>query len=78
MSRVEFLAWAKFYKANPFDDQHRFHRPAALIVGSNGGDVEKSLDWLRPQRAAEDDLHTEADRDLFAAAGVKLRGRTKK
>jgi hypothetical protein len=74
MSRVEFLAWTEFYKAHPFDDRHRFHRPAALIAGSSGDDVEKCLDWLQPRRSAEDDQHTDADRDLFAAAGVKLRG----
>jgi hypothetical protein len=36
----------------PFDDFHRFHRPAALLsVSMAGGDVQDRLDWLAPDPA---------------------------
>jgi hypothetical protein len=44
----EFHAWVEFYRMWPFDDRHRFHRPAALIAGAMVGDVGKRLDWLQP------------------------------
>jgi len=50
MSRVEFERWAEYYRAHPFDDLHRFHRPAALIAGRNGADVQSALDYLHPPR----------------------------
>lgn len=69
MSHAEFLSWVEFYKRWPFDDAHRFHRPAALVARSlGGGDVEKYMDWLQPPEA---DGMTSADRDLFRAMGVK-------
>jgi hypothetical protein len=67
MSQVEFLSWAEFYRNEPFDDYHRFIRPAALISARGGGDVSALLDWLRPP---PDDGRSSADRDLFAAAGA--------
>lgn len=49
MSRKEFLAWMDFYRLYPFDDLHRYHRPAALISTSmTGGDVRDRLSWLFP------------------------------
>ena len=49
MPQAEFLGWIEFYKANPFDDFHRFHRPAALIARSvAGGEIQPLLDWLQP------------------------------
>lgn len=48
MTFDEFLAWKGFYRLFPFDDFHRFHRPAAMIAGSMSGDLEGKLDWLAP------------------------------
>ena len=67
MTQVEFMSWAEFYRNEPFDDHHRFNRPAALIASSKGADIKPLLDWLRPP---PDDGRTTADRDLFEAAGA--------
>lgn len=70
MSQIEFLAWIEFYRAYPFDDFHRFHRPAALISQSMvGGDMQAQLNWLQPDPAnAEMD---EADMNTLKAFGFK-------
>lgn len=44
MSQSEFVAWVQFYKLHPFDDYHRFYRPAALMTA----DVQAALEWLQP------------------------------
>ena len=68
MSQAEFQRWGAFYEENPFDDLHRYHRPAALVsVSLGGGDVQDKLDWLKPP---PDTGHTGADMDLFKAAGI--------
>ncbi|VVE68871.1 hypothetical protein PAN31117_03104 [Pandoraea anapnoica] len=77
MGDQEFQRWAEFYQAWPFDDYHRFHRPAALIAGAmaSGDDPEdtmrKRLEWLQPS-AAEKPKHTQADIDIFRAAGRRV------
>lgn len=73
MSRVEFLAWVRYYEMAPFDDFHRFHRPAALVAQSlGGGDVSKHLDWLQPPPAQPGDEHlTEADISTLRALGLR-------
>jgi hypothetical protein len=75
MTAAEFNDWVAFYNRWPFDDFHRFHRPAALIAGSLGGGgndgMEKRLEWLQPG-GGDDDGRTNADRDLLRAAGVKV------
>ena len=49
MTRSEFVAWIQFYQRWPFDDFHRFHRPAALIASSMGGEeMQKLIDFLSP------------------------------
>lgn len=66
----EFQGWREFYRLYPFDDMHRFHRPAALVAGSlGGGELKDRLDWLQPDpvNAGWD----EADLRTFAAFGVK-------
>lgn len=69
MTQAEFFDWVEFYQSEPFDDFHRFHRPAALIATSmSGGDIAPLLDWLQPP---PDDGYTSADHDLFKAAGIK-------
>lgn len=49
MTQREFDAWVDFYRQYPFDDLHRFHRPAALVSSSMGGRLQERLDWLAPQ-----------------------------
>jgi hypothetical protein len=66
----ELESWRQFYTRWPFDDFHRFHRPAALVATSfGGGEMEPVLDWLQPPEYER----PQADRDLFAAAGVSIR-----
>jgi len=71
MTEAEYMHWLEFYRAYPFDDFHRFHRPAALVsVGLGGGEVQTRLDWLQPPPP---DGQTDADRELFRAGGVTRR-----
>jgi hypothetical protein len=70
MSRTEFLAWAEYYRMWPFDDLHRYHRPAAMIAGAMGGaSVADRLEWLSPTPAAHD--YTAADMATLKAFGFK-------
>lgn len=75
MSRSEFLAWVQFYELQPFDDFHRFHRPAALVAQSlGGGSTEEKLAWLQPKPVAfeaEDAHRTEADMNTLRAFGFR-------
>lgn len=65
MSQEEFLSWADFYSGWPFDDFHRYHRPAALVAGGlGGGDMQARLDWLQKPRVEE----THEDQDVFMQA----------
>jgi len=77
MTRREFESWAEFYRLFPFDDRHRFHRPAALIaLRAGGGDGEKLrslLGWLSPDPIGDE--YSEADLNTFRAFGFKPPGR---
>ena len=54
----------------PFDDLHRFHRPAALVAGAfGGGDMKARLNWLHPDPAEAG--WSDADIRTFAAFGMK-------
>jgi hypothetical protein len=49
ISHKEFVAWIEFYRLYPFDDRHRFHRPAAMVAHAMGGaDVSAILEYLQP------------------------------
>lgn len=70
MTRGEFLAWAEFYKLYPFDDLHRYHRPAAMTAAAMGGaTVAERLDWLQPEPKAFD--YSMADINTLKAFGFK-------
>lgn len=73
MTAVEFARWQEFYQRWPFDDFHRFHRPAALVAGAFGGNSEASLrarlEWLQPTARV---LANDADAALYAAAGIRV------
>ena len=69
MTPAEFQAWIEVYRATPFDDYHRYHRPAALIsVSLGGGDVGTRLEWLQPE-AAPAEL-SEVDQSFLKAFGI--------
>ena len=65
----EYLSWIEFYKLYPFDDYHRFYRPAALIASSFGGEVQPKLDWLQPEPAPTGQ-YSSADLATFKALGM--------
>jgi len=71
MGRAEFEAWIEFYKQNPFDDLHRFHRPAALIAARSGQsavEIGELMDWLAPEPVP--DGLTAADVATMKAFGI--------
>jgi hypothetical protein len=73
MSLREFDAWTAFYRRFPFDDRHRYHRPAALVsVATRTGDVnqaiQSALDYLEPEPLPEG--MTLADYNTMRAFGV--------
>jgi hypothetical protein len=73
MTRAEFHRWVAFYEQSPFDDLHRYHRPAALVSHSlGGGDIQQRLDWLQPDpRNADMD---DADLNTLRAFGFTGKG----
>ena len=68
MSHDEFIAWQLFYMQHPFDDLHRYHRPAALVSHSMSGiEIEDALKFLENQPETEQD----SDASVFKAFGIK-------
>lgn len=69
----EFRRWAAYYRAYPFDDLHRYHRPAALVAAVNAKDrnraVVDNLDWLFPEPGMEG--FSDADARTMRAFGIK-------
>ncbi len=48
MSQAEYESWLEFYRSYPFDDVHRYYRPAALGAWAlRGGEIKPLLDWLQ-------------------------------
>ena len=48
MSVAEYMRWMEFYQRNPFDDLHRYQKPAAFVAQSMaGGDFEEKITFLR-------------------------------
>ena len=70
MPADEFEAWREFYTLFPFDDRHRYHRPAVLLAAQKGVDVQAALDWLQPP-VVDSSLSA-----LRAIPGVKFHPRT--
>lgn len=70
----EFASWTAFFELFPFDDFHRFHRPAALIAQAMaGGSMQDRLAILAPE-ASVDPLPagmTHADAATMRAFGFK-------
>ncbi|RPD90518.1 hypothetical protein EGK75_01100 [Neisseria weixii] len=70
MSDPEFRRWQQFYMQQPFDDIHRYYRPAALQAASfSGGNIGEIMDFLinKDERAQAEQS---ADLSVFAAFGV--------
>lgn len=76
MPSNEFEAWREFYQLYPFDDFHRYHRPAALLFGRESKDantsVNNALKWLQPDPVIADVV--DSDLVTLAAFGLKLPG----
>ena len=69
MSEREFQRWQRFYLQQPFDDVHRYYRPAALQAAAfGGGNIGEMMDFL--VNKAEKPPETDADLSVFAAFGV--------
>lgn len=74
MTHAEFKSWVDYYEEFPFDDHHRYHRPAVLVAQSmGGGDAEAKFDYLVPPKAGsnEGSGYSEADLNTLAAFGIK-------
>lgn len=69
MTQPEFLAWKEFFRLYPFDDLHRYHRPAALIASSMSSDFNAKLEFLFPEPPPPG--YSEADMNIFRAFGVR-------
>lgn len=67
MSAADLDGFRCFFEFHPFDDLHRFHRPAALIASAFGGKYEDRLAFLAP--VPQDPNLSDADRDLSKALG---------
>jgi len=73
MSKAEFERWKLVYRHQPFDDYHRYHRPAALISQSmRGGEIEPLLEFLQPPYVPED--MSDADMNTLKALGIRRVG----
>lgn len=70
MTQPEFMEWVEFYKQNPFDDRHRYYRPAALVAQrAGGGEIREMIDWLDPDPATSG--YSQAALNSFKAHGIK-------
>ena len=68
MSSREFEGWIDYFNRHPFDDLHRYHRPA-LIAGDllrEGVNVKVLMNWLTNGEAIVED----ADANTLRVLGV--------
>ena len=80
MTDEEFEDWVAFYNLYPFDDFHRYQRPAALICqvyGGGGKDaLQSNMEWLAMQSSSPADgmmareEMNEYHRQFFTFAGT--------
>jgi len=72
MSYNEFLSWQEYFAEAPFDDHHRYHRPAVLISQSMvGGDIKEKFDFLEPPQRAKSEGLEDFDLQTLNAFGIK-------
>lgn len=75
MTHAEFRSWQLYYEEAPFDDHHRYHRPAILVSSSmSGGDLQKKMDFLIPPKRDSHSDYSEADLKTLETFGVKFSG----
>ena len=71
MTRREFLSWIEVYRRWPFDDLHRYHRPAALIAHSVAGEpTDKLIEYLQPKPTPAHDTLSDVDTRLLKQFGI--------
>lgn len=72
---MELEGWREFYRLFPFDDYHRFYRPAALIAAMESAGsyrqqaLESHLKWLQPEPVIAE--FGEIDMKTLKAFGLK-------
>lgn len=75
MPESDFQTLREFYRLYPFDDLHRYHRPAALVGSSMGGSYQQKVDFLAPPPdpfgVPEGANFSEADLRTLRAFGVR-------
>lgn len=61
MTFKEFESWKEFYRLRPFDDLHRYHRPAAVVAHSMGGgkDIGRTIDMLVNEQQVNAEMEQE-------------------
>jgi len=70
MMPSEVESWVAFYNAHPFDDHHRYYRPAALVASAPFGiDLGEALAWLARETPPEKG-YSEAELSVFRTFGV--------
>lgn len=73
MSPVEFRRWREYYRLYPFDDRHRYHRPAALIAGASRADMQRAfadfIEFLEPDPSTAH--YSSADMSILRAFGLR-------
>lgn len=67
MPAADFDGFRSFFELYPFDDLHRFHRPAAVVGAAFGGKYESILGFLAP--SPDNPALSDADRDVAKALG---------
>ncbi|WP_157480890.1 hypothetical protein [Lysobacter sp. Root96] len=75
MTQAEADSWREFYNQFPFDDFHRYLRPAALAAtaqnSKNRGEaIKAALEWLQPKSSPNSTGWSDAELRSFAAHGV--------
>lgn len=81
----EFESWVEFYKLFPFDDRHRFHRPAAFVAdtvavsmgGSRAQQFAQRMEFLSPEPklTPEPGGFSRVDLSIMDALGIKPRAK---
>ena len=67
MPAADLDGFRSFFELYPFDDLHRFHRPAAVVGAAFGGKYESILGFLAP--SLDNPALSDADRDVAKALG---------
>lgn len=67
MPAADLDGFKAFFELYPFDDLHRFHRPAAVVGSAYGGKYESIVAFLAPSPDSPE--LSDADRDVAKALG---------